>query len=399
MSFLWVNEKYLKYLESQGSTEDILQFKDYLLSRDTLIIPEMGDLLCSPWVAQKINVEPDEIKNRRVYKDDNTYYFIYSKYFDGVWEVKVFFDTTAYITSQIVIIKIGLIFIFFVTIFQYFLWKYISGRLLRDLKIISKKLKEVNIHTNNKHIICNMPPEDEIRILAEALNNSYDIIDEQTKTLKQFLTDVSHEFKTPLMSMSSELDVLDKRQEKTQLQAWDVQNHIHRAKASIKKLNTLLETLFFVSQIEEKNQQIQKKEIKLLKFLESKIETQSYYFPEKDITINYNVPKNLLILADENTFSILLDNIISNAIKFSQKQVYLEIVADEKSLQISDKGRGIASEDLEKIWEKFYRKDYNTQWFGVGLYLVRRIVQMYNWEIQVESKLGEGTVITLFYRK
>ena len=62
-----------------------------------------------------------------------------------------------------------------------------------------------------------MPEDDEIRILAEALNTSYDAIEIQTAKLKQFLTDVSHEFKTPLMVMNSRLDVLEKKQLKDAL--------------------------------------------------------------------------------------------------------------------------------------------------------------------------------------
>jgi signal transduction histidine kinase len=89
---------------------------------------------------------------------------------------------------------------------------------LRDLKDISESIKNININQNTKLIISDtLSKDDEIRLLADALNKSYDAIEAETEKLKQFLTDVSHEFKTPLMSLSSRLDVLAKKREKKSL--------------------------------------------------------------------------------------------------------------------------------------------------------------------------------------
>jgi len=147
--------------------------------------------------------------------------------------------------------KTGIVFILLVFFLQFFAGKFISRKLLKDLKNISEKLKTVDIHSENKYVTCNMPEDDEIRILADALNSSYDTIESQTQKLKQFLTDVSHEFKTPLMGMSSELDVLMKKKEKSSLQHEDTERFFMNTRVNIRKLNSLLETLFFLSRIEE----------------------------------------------------------------------------------------------------------------------------------------------------
>ena len=312
-------------------------------------------------MAKKIHEDPRLIKDKLIYRDGETLYFIYSKYFDGIGEVKVFFDTTPYITSQLIIMKTGIVFILIVFFLQFFAGKYISHKLLKDLRNISEKLKKVDIHSQDKYIVCDMPEDDEIRILAEALNSSYKTIDYQTGKLEQFITDVSHEFKTPLMGMSSELDVLEKRREKNSLKDKDVQIFFTHARGNIKKLNTLLETLFFLSRIEQQEQCLVKTEITLKEYIEKKIENFSHSFPDKEISISYDIPKNFSIQVEENTFSILLDNIISNAIKFSHKQVRIDISLFKNSLSIRDYGVGIEKDDLEKIWDKFYRKDYNTQ--------------------------------------
>jgi len=275
----------------------------------------------------------------------------------------VLFDTTPYITSQMIIIKTGLIFIVLVFILQFFAGKYISHRLLRDLKNISEKLKKVDIHSQDKHITCNMPKNDEIRILAEALNSSYDTIDIQTSKLKQFLTDVSHEFKTPLMGMSSELDLLEKKREKLKLDDNDIQKYSLNTKKSISKLNTLLETLFFLSRIEEKLGCLVKKPLAIQDYFEKKMKELSYNFPHKNISYDLEIEEGLCYNIEESTFSILLDNLLSNALKFSPKETKLTIQANTKYFSLEDNGIGIDNALREKIWDKFYRKDTKVEGF------------------------------------
>jgi len=133
-------------------------------------------------------------------------------------------------------------------------------------------VKNISINGNTKLSISeNLPKDDEIRILSDALNNSYDTIEHQTSKLKQFLTDVSHEFKTPLMSMSSRLDVLAKKKEKKSLDPDDITDFFALTEKNILKMNHLLETLFFLSRMEEKKSDLQYESIMLKDFVEQKI--------------------------------------------------------------------------------------------------------------------------------
>ncbi len=393
MSFSSMNESYRRYLESDGSAEDISGLEEYLLQRDTIIIPEMWELICSEWVSKKIHEDPNVVKDRFIYRDGETLYFIYSKYFNGVGEVKVFFDTTPYITSQIIIIKTGLIFIFLVFVLQFFVWKYISKRLLKDLKNIAEKVKNVDINSDKKHLICNnMSEDDEIRILAEALNTSYDMIDIQTSKLKQFLTDVSHEFKTPLMVMNSRLDVLEKKNTKKILQNTDIEDFFSLSRQSIKKLNGLLQSLFFVSKVEEQRWSIIKTNILVREIIEKRILEIAESYSHKNLEYVLDISNDLIYQVEENTFSILLDNIISNAMKFAPTDMLIKIQADENWFQLEDNGPWITKCEREKIWEKFYRADTNIEWFWVWLYLVKRITDMYWWKVSVSSPKNSGAI-------
>ena len=126
MSFSDMNSTYQSYLDSDGEMEDVESFKSYLLTRDTLIIPEQWETICAPWVSKKLHRNVEEIENKYFIKEGDIIYFVYSKYFDHIGEVKVLFDTTPYLTSQMIIIKTGLIFILLVSLLQFIAGKYVS---------------------------------------------------------------------------------------------------------------------------------------------------------------------------------------------------------------------------------------------------------------------------------
>lgn len=391
MVFSSMNETYKNYLNSQGEMQEIEAFKAYLLTKDTLIIPEIGEPLCSPGVAKKIRMEISEMQEKYFYKDGESIYVVYSQYFPSIWNVKVFFDTTPYIHSQLIIGKIWIMFLLGMILFQFFIGKAISQYLLRDLKNIAKILKYVSIDKNKKHIICNLPENDEIRILSQALNESYNAIDAQTKKLKQFLTDVSHEFKTPLMVMNSKLDVLEKRMEKECLGKDDVSHFFESSRLNIKKMNALIESLFFLARAEEKSEDTKRKKVEMQHFFQEKILQYRDHHNTSDTHITLDVEAWLVYEIEEESFSILLDNLIQNAVKFSRPPRMIHIMAQKNLLTVSDNGIGIASEDQQKIFQKFYRKDTGVEWFWIGLSLVSRIVENYGWKIEIESELWKGT--------
>ena len=392
-SFSSMNENYSGYLSSEADQKDIEDFKGYLLTQDTIIIPDEWALICSPWVEKKIKEAPELVSDRYFYRDGETIYIIYSKYFEDIWDVKVLFDTTPYITSQLIIIKIGIIFIFLVFILQFFWGRYISGRLLTDLKSISSSLWDIDINTRQTRIPhTHMPEDDEIRILAEALNTSYDAIEIQTAKLKQFLTDVSHEFKTPLMVMNSRLDVLEKKQLKDALWKDDITDFFTLSRQNIAKLNGLLQSLFFISKIEEQSWCLVQKNIHVKNIFEQRVLQTAESFPHKNLDYTLSIDEDLMYSIEENTFGVLIDNLISNAMKFAPNDMQIEITANKKYFQIWDNGPGIPHGVKEKIWEKFYRTDTNKEWFWVWLYLVKRIVDIYNWNIKIISPKKWGAI-------
>jgi len=397
---------------------NIKAFKKYILQKDTIIISNKWDeLICSKWVAKKIHHNMKNLKNIKdslFYSDGWKIFFIYSKKYPEIWEVKVFFDTTPYVKSQIIIIKISLFIIFISLFLFYFIWKRITKYSFRNLKMISKKAEELDIDKDFEKLKIVWNKQDEINILASTINNSFCHIKKQTSNLKQFITDVSHEFKTPLMIINSKIDLYNKKLEKNKLDKQDTKILLENIKEKTKKLDNLLETFLLLSRVENKIENLDKTKINFSEYLEDF--SQEYIenseiiknIWKENIEVNYKIEKNIFLNIEQNTFNILFWNLISNAIKFSKNKkmstdnfkplIKLEIWLNKNNFYISDNWIWIKKEDLKNIWNKFFRSNKNLEWFGVWLFLVKRLSDLYNWKIEVESEYEKWTKFIINYK-
>lgn len=119
----------------------------------------------------------------------------------------------------------------------------------------------------------------------------------------------------------------------------------------------------------------------------------------KDVKIVVDIPDSLTVRADPLHFGNVISNLMDNAVKYSGDSVEIMVKADTNSISISDTGIGIAAEHLPYIFDKFYRVPsgdrYEAGGYGLGLYYVRQIIGLMGWSIDVDSKLGAGSVFTI----
>lgn len=389
-----------KYSQSYIPTDrkSAEQFKSFLLKSDTLIIPVSGDLVCSPSVLQKLHDNVNSVQNKLFYQtEDNTLYLIYSRYYEGIGEVKIFFEMTEYIQSQIVIIKISLIIMFLSFFIAYFIGRIISQKSLQNITRISQKLHNLNLDEKLPVISSVGPQDDEIEILVQTLNKSFGKIEKQTHNLKQFITDVSHEFKTPLMSINSKIDVLQKKHDTvSKLSTQEEQDFFSYIKEKTYKLNSLLEMLFLFSRFEENIQKFTKTEVNFSDYLDKKIDTFFENYPQ--VTLKKEISPDIHLSIEDTTCNIIIENLFTNAVKFADsKNPIIKIGCDEKSFWVIDNGKGIKKEEIEKITQKFYKSDRNKQWFWIGLFLVQRIVNLYGLKLCFSSPLWKWTKVEVIF--
>lgn len=387
-----MNVNYNMY-NSEKSENNKEAFKNYILSKDTIITPhDWSEMICSKGVSLKVHNDSEKIKeimNSLFYTIDSKTYFVFTQDYPDIWEVSILYDTTPYFNSQLIISKISFILISLFIIINYFFGKYISRVTLKDLKNISKEVSKIDLENSNLNLDLNLPKDDEIMILYETLTKSLSKIKKQSETQKQFITDVSHEFKTPLMIMNSKIDLSQKSLEKGK--TLDLNLVFSDIKKDIKKLNKLLETMFLISRLEDNSINIENKNIKLLASINDIIENLKLVYSEKNITLLTNLKVSDSIKMDNTLFNILFENLFSNSIKFNDKDIEIRFNYYKDRLEISDNWNWIDSKKLDEIWNKFSRFDTNIEWFWVWLFLVKRIIKLYDWKINVESEVWKWT--------
>ncbi|MDE6576689.1 MAG: HAMP domain-containing histidine kinase, partial [Muribaculaceae bacterium] len=122
----------------------------------------------------------------------------------------------------------------------------------------------------------------------------------------------------------------------------------------------------------------------------------------KPVKIKIDIPENLSIPADSLHLGNVLSNLLDNAVKYSGDSLEIIIKADSSVIEVTDNGIGIKKEDIPFIFDKFYRVSsgdrYEAPGYGLGLFYVKRIVEMHGWRIDVASKPGQGTKFTIKYR-
>lgn len=216
-----------------------------------------------------------------------------------------------------------------------------------------------------------------------------------------FIANVSHEMKTPLAVMQNYGTLLqtpdlpeDKRMEYAKA-VTDASRRLSRMMTNILKLNRL------------ENQQIypNPKRYSLSEQLCECFLQYENIWESKNIQIDTDIAENVRITADEELLSLVWNNLFSNAFKFTEDggAVTLSLTADETYavVRVSDTGCGISPEVGKHIFEKFYQGDtsHATQGNGLGLALVKRVIDITGGEIGVESTVGKGTTFTVKIRR
>ena len=203
---------------------------------------------------------------------------------------------------------------------------------------------------------------------------------------KQFISDASHELKTPLAVIEANADVLENE---VQDNKW-----IKYIQNEIESMNKLINELLMLAKIENIDTIRELKQINLSKELEiiiSMFESMAY---EKEITIDSNIKENVMLKANKEDIEHIVSTLLDNAIKHteSKKQVIVELNKEKNDIiiQVKNYGDPIPEEEREKIFERFYRIDKSRnrkeKRYGLGLAIAKSTVEKYNGKIEVSYK-------------
>lgn len=245
--------------------------------------------------------------------------------------------------------------------------------------------------------------KDELYTLSETINDLLDRIENAIKREKQFTSDASHELRTPLAVIKGTMEVLIRKPREKQ----EYEEKINFCIKEVDRLNNLVDQLLLLARFENQKQNIRNEQVYLNSLILDTIARFSVKIKEKKITIVANFQEDYYIKSDTYLVSIILSNIISNAIKYSNKsgKIDIELKKDKENVfcSISDNGIGIVAEDLEKIFNSFYRSDVSNhpeiKGTGLGLSIVERLCNLLKIDIDITSEEDVGTTIILNFPK
>ncbi|WP_138419124.1 cell wall metabolism sensor histidine kinase WalK [Aquibacillus sediminis] len=215
---------------------------------------------------------------------------------------------------------------------------------------------------------------------------------------REFVSNVSHELRTPLTTMRSYLEALSDG-------AWKDQDiapqFLQVTQKETERMIRLVNDLLQLSKMDSKAHSLYKERVNFAPFLHHIIDRFEMNKSE-DISISRHFAKeNIFVWVDKDKLTQVIDNIISNAIKYSPEggKITIRVMKEQNHLKvmISDQGLGIAREKLDKIFERFYRADKarsrNLGGTGLGLAIAKEIIEAHHGQIWAESKEGKGTTI------
>jgi two-component system sensor histidine kinase/response regulator len=224
---------------------------------------------------------------------------------------------------------------------------------------------------------------------------------EGKKIRYQFLSVLSHELKAPLNALEGYLRMMQEKQAGERVD--DYATHLERSIQRIHGMRSLIMDLldFTKIRLERKNEKIQK--VDLAEIASGSIMTVQPYAIQMEVRINLDVRGDPFILADPEDMGIIFNNLISNAIKYNRFGGKADIVIDSNESDViitfSDTGIGISEADRENLFTEFMRikseRTKNITGSGLGLSIVRKVIELYHGSIKVDSEPDVGSVFTV----
>jgi signal transduction histidine kinase len=227
------------------------------------------------------------------------------------------------------------------------------------------------------------------RLAARALEARMAVLDD-------FITLASHELKTPVTSMKLWMQLLDREAtEKGATSPQRVREITVLMNKQITRLATLISTMLNTSQISSGRLTLNRVHCDLAEIVREEAEVLGPEGERSGSSIQLNVPAALMLTADPDRLRQVVNNLLLNAIKYGNRtpvSISLEQQGGEAVLTVSDQGIGIRAEDRERVFERFARAADKEKiaGLGLGLYLVKRIVDAHGGSVAVESELGKG---------
>ena len=234
--------------------------------------------------------------------------------------------------------------------------------------------------------------EEIYKIILELKEKSENLADDR-ETLSNYLADISHQLRTPLMAITAMTDAIIENENNLDS---DTRKFIYGISNQLNQINWLVNNLLKMAQLDTKSIVLNIEQTNLKELFDTIKDNFNIFLEEKNIEIIEHIDTNIIINIDKKWMIEAIENILKNCIEYSENNSTIKIKCNQNPLyteiSIEDHGKGIFKEDLPKIFDKFYKgKNSSSNSFGIGLSLAKSIIEGHNGEIAVKSDENRGT--------
>ncbi len=275
----------------------------------------------------------------------------------------------------------------------------ISKKTVAPIEKITVSAQEISTGNDlSKRLETNNAPR-EISNLADTFNEMFERLHTSFENEKRFTSDASHELRTPLAVIKAECEyaLSENADEEEKIQA------LESIEEQTNKMTSLVSSLLTVTRAEQGLRRFKLEAENLSELVEGICKR---FRTSKNIELITDIENDIIINLNSVLITQLLENLLSNADKYGREngiiKVKLHTENDRTVLSIKDNGIGISEEDLPKIWNRFYRADTSrseTEGFGLGLALVKKIAEIHSAECIAESEIDKFTEIKIIFNK
>ena len=282
----------------------------------------------------------------------------------------------------------------------FFVARFIAGKSIKPVKLITEISSKITKDSLHDRIV--LPQnKDELYILSKTINDLLDRIENAVEREKQFTSDASHELRTPLAVLKGTLEVLVRKPRNQS----EYEEKINFCIKEVDRLNTLADQLLLLARFESQN--TKSEAVYLNAIILDVLSHYSQTINDKKIAIKHSFEKEYYATSDNYLISIIISNLLSNAIKYSDEsgEITISLLEDNNSIicTIKDNGIGVPKEDLDKIFNPFYRSQAlshpEIKGIGLGLSIVKRLCDLLKIQIKIENNIENGVTFILSINK
>lgn len=243
-----------------------------------------------------------------------------------------------------------------------------------------------------------MNGSDEIARLGNMFDLMADSVEANRKLERRLVTDVAHELRTPLMAIQSTVEaMIDGVFEPDE-------ERLETLNSEVQRLSRLVDALLKLSRLESRTKPIEQKKVDLTEMLSAVVQTHQAYIHDAGLNLEFEYDPHVYVFGDADLLRQATANLISNAVRYTPEGGTITIMARKGDLMgqivVKDTGIGLTPEEAKLVFQRFWRADSGraraTGGLGIGLSVVKEIVDQHNGWVRVEGKPNEGACFTIY---